>query len=222
MALLQINLCGGGLGVPGLVRGDAVVTLAVACSAHAVGSGTRDMRKPMTGLARRLMAWCQPAATTLDPRELYGLDEKILHLRSHAPVFQLAPLTGGAAPSPVVDACLRASGAGTKEKFTLQTGFGRACGDMHGDNLLADALNNFRMIFDPSGRPGLLAVPAAPSVVDLARRPSCQAAPALGDDFPDLTALRARTRRLRRPRPTLALGTAPSARPYPSPGTSTR
>ena len=98
MVLLQIELCGGRLDIPGLVRCSVVVTLADACFAYSAASSCKvDVHKALRRLGQCLNDWSEPVARQLDLYEFYSIDQKVrTHLMPHAVGPRLSVLTNGA------------------------------------------------------------------------------------------------------------------------------
>ena len=98
MVLLQIELCGGRLDIPGLVRCSVVVTLADACFAYSAALSCKvDVHKALHRLGQRLSDWGVPVARRLDLCECYSIGQKVrTHLMPHAVGPRLSALTNGA------------------------------------------------------------------------------------------------------------------------------
>jgi hypothetical protein len=148
--LMQMDLCGSAVGVPGLERADAVRTMASVLTAF-LGAGTESVGvvKALQAVGHGLKRWSAPTAATLNLFEYYetskNLAKRVIEVQEraamHVPLLPEAMTVGA-----FFQDFLRAVEAVDPEKLRVATGAGLSHGDFHGGNQLVDALEHVFLI----------------------------------------------------------------------------
>ena len=151
--LMQIDLCGSAVGVPGLTREDAVQTMATTVTNFIAGAGkvaAVGVVKALNAIGHGLKRWSAPTAAKVNLSEFYEFSAKvskqILHSDERCAMLVPQLLPDGVTAGDFFQGFVRALEAADRVKLLVATARGLSHGDLHGGNLLVDPTESVFLI----------------------------------------------------------------------------